>query len=382
MKIKRIIALLMLVVCIALFGACNNGTPTGNSGAGSGSSELVEPETLSTITVNVADNINGKASERAFRPVGRTFFRYSGLACDLSCTGVRFNAICKGEVKVRFRVSADCYFTVYINGERQEERLVTRTGDNGSFRTVANFEEYGMYEIELVKQSQYPMVYGEIVEVQLTGSLGKRPAERERFIEFYGDSIMNGSNIYKGGTSAATSDASMAFGYVTARALGADANIIGRGGMALRHKGNTDGMLEIWDLCGGTASPEVAEYGFTRTPDCVVIELGTNDWRDSAYTEPLYTAAVKEMVFNIRSVYGDDVKIIWCYGYTDAMRDVWGVTKATLDTINDNGCIYYCEIPYCSLSKEEGGDGMHPDVKLAQDMATALTAFIEENIYN
>ena len=372
----------MASLCLAAFGACNNGNPTGSSGAGSGSSELVEPETLSTITVNVADNINGKASERAFRPVGRTFFRYSGLACDLSCTGVRFNAICKGEVKVRFRVSADCYFTVYINGERQEERLVTRTGDNGSFRTVANFEEYGMYEIELVKQSQYPMVYGEIVEVQLTGSLGKRPAERERFIEYYGDSLMNGSNIYKGGTSAATSDATLAYGYASARAVGADCNVVGRGGMAIARVDKTDGLSEIWDLCGGTASPEVAEYGFTRTPDCVVMQIGTNDF-NAGHVPDKFISGIKEMIFNFRSVYGEDIRIVWCHSYHEKAENLWNtVIKPTLDELNAGGTIYYCKMPYCSCPKSEGGDGTHPDVARAAAMTETLANFLKENIYN
>jgi lysophospholipase L1-like esterase len=375
--LRSVLAIMVLGLTFAC-GCSGKGAETSNST----SSELKEPETLSSVCLNIADNINGKASERVFRTAGRTFFRYSGLACDLSCTGVRFNALCKGEVKMRFRVTADTYFTVFINGKRSNDRIRASLADNGTMLTIANFDEYGEYEIEVLKQSQYPMSYCEMLEVEILGSFGKRPAERERFIECYGDSLMNGSNIYKGGTSAASSDATRAYGFATAHALNADCNVVGRGGMALNRKDDkTDGLLEIWDLCGGTASPEVADYGFTRIPDCIVINIGTNDYR-AGHTPGKYADGIREMIFNFRSVYGDDVKIIWCYGYGDTVNELWNsVTKSTLDSVNSNGTIYYCELPVSACPKSEGGDGLHPDVARAEKMAEALTKFINENIY-
>ncbi len=363
---------------MALVG-CNNANAGGNSNSDSG---IKEPENLETITLNVAENLAGKQSEILFRTEGRTFIRNNGLACDLSCTGVKFTALCKGEVYVKFNTTAECYFTVYINGERQKERLGVVEADTG-FRKVAEFEEYGEYEISIVKQSQYPMAYCEIKEVRLTGSFGKRPKQKARFIEFYGDSIMNGSNIYKGGTSAATSDATLAFGYVTARALNADCNIIGRGGMALHRKDDkTDGLLEVWELCGGVSSPKVQIYDFARVPDCAVVEIGTNDYNSSAFTEEFYAKNIKEMVFNLRGVYGNDVKIVWCYGYNEISDMNWEkVVKPTLEQLNADGTIYYCKLPYCAISKEDGGDGHHPDVPLAQEMADVLIDFINTNIY-
>ena len=96
------------------------------------SDSVVESEELSTVSVNVAENVYGSTNKRYFRPIGRTFERNSGLACDFSCTGVRFSALCVGEIKVKFNVSAECYFTVYVNGERQDDRVAVRKGDAGS----------------------------------------------------------------------------------------------------------------------------------------------------------------------------------------------------------------------------------------------------------
>ena len=346
------------------------------------SESINDTENLSTVNVNLAENIYGSSNKRFFRPIGRTFERNNGLACDLSCTGVRFVVFCAGEIKVKFNVSAECYFTVYLNGERVEERVVVRQGDSGTFRTVATIDDYGKYDIEIVKQSQYPMAYCEIVEVELKGSFERRPSERERFIEFYGDSILNGSNIYKGGTSAVTSDATMAFGYLTARSLNADCNIIGRGGMAIYRNGKTDGLADIWDLCGGTESPEVKTYGFGRVPDCVVVEIGTNDYLSSDYTAERYKMAVKEIITDLLSVYGQDIKIIWCYGYNEYVDATFELTQKAIKELNLTESILLCEMPYCALSKAEGGDGVHPDVNLANEMANVLIDFLNLNVYN
>ena len=388
MEKKKILGFISMVLSLSILYGCS--VDSGTASVKDSDSESVsiesdstveEPEELETISLNVVDNLKGKTGKRAFRTEGRTFYRNGVLACDLSCTGVRFNACCKGEVSAKFTTSAECYFTIYINGERQRDRICARPADS-DFIKIAEFDEYGEYEIRIVKQSQYPMAYSGISDVRLTGSFGTRPAEKERFIEFYGDSMMNGSNIYKGGTSAATSDATLAFGYLTALALNADCNIIGRGGMALNRNGNTDGLLEIWDLCGGVSSPQVSPYGFDRVPDCVVVEIGDNDYRVN-HVPGKYTQGVRDMVLNLRSAYGNDVKIVWCHSYTDVAAELWtSVTKDILDQLNADGNILYCPIPISSCPKSEGGDGLHPDVDGAANMASTLTSFINENIYS
>lgn len=364
----------------AYFGGCAFAPDNGDTGGSH--SEIADPGSLELTSLRIADNLSGKQSERVFRAEGRTFIRYGGLACDFSCTGIRFNSVCKGEISVKFRVSAECYFTVYINGERSPERICVREADNNSFVTVAYVETYGVYEVSVVKQSQYPMAYCELLEVRVLGSFGKRPEQRERFIEFYGDSTLNGSNIYTGGTSAATSDATLAFAYLAARELNVDCNVIGRGGMGLYRKdGKTEGMNEIWDLCGGGASPEVAYYDFGRVPDCVVVKLGTNDVISDYYTDKRYKDSIEEMVFNLRSVYGDEIKIIWCYGFHERFDEKWDVAKQTLDGLNANGSILFCKLPPCALPKEMGGDGWHPNVEMSENLASVLTEFIRENVY-
>ena len=349
-------------------------------------STLKEPETLEEVTMNVAENVVlANQQARVFRQIGRTFISEDNsktLRCDFTCTGVAFNAICKGDVNVKFWTTGDCYFTVYIDGVRVKDRLFVSGDDSNSFIKVASFDTYGQREIRLVKQSQYPFAYCGISDVQILGSFGKRPKQKERFIEFYGDSILNGSNIYTGGTSVHSTDGTYAFGYQTALALNADCNIIGRGGMGLYNKdSSTEGMNQVWNLTSSSKAPGVQEYTWDRMPDVVVVELGCNDILSSYYTDNRYKESIGVMIDNIRSAYGNDIKIVWCYGFNEQMDEKWDMVKATLDSMNPDGTIYYCDLPKAGLPKTDGGDGLHPNVEMSTEMATVLTQFIEENIY-
>lgn len=215
-----------------------------------------------------------------------------------------------------------------------------------------------------------------IKDVKIFGTFSeKMPAQKEMFIEFYGDSILNGSNIFLGGTSAATSDGTQAFGWLTAQAMNADCNIIGCGGLGLSVSEGNFVMNDVWNKNGSLNVNGVTEYDFKRIPDVVVVELGVNDQaRSSKTTEANYKAAVWNFVRNLRMAYGYDVPIVWVYGYHD--KAYWELTKSVLDNEHDDK-IYYCELTKSYIPKEQGGDGWHPDLKTSKVMAEELTAFLK-----
>ena len=393
-KITYSLLATMMASSLFVLSACNSSPNSNNSENSSPNSESVstsedilkEPETLETIAYNVAENVtSSNQQKRVFRQIGRTFISESDsktLRCDFTCTGIAFNVICKGDVRVKFWTTNDCYFTVYIDGVRVAERLFIDADDSNSFLTVANFEEYGQREIRLVKQSQYPFAYCGISEVEITGSFGKRPAQKDRFIEYYGDSGMNGSNILLGGTSVTSTDGTLAFAYMSALELNADCSLIGRGGMGLYPKDSaTEGMNEIWNLTSSSKAPGVQEYDFGRIPDVVVVALGGNDTSSKRYTEERYVESIQLMIENIRSAYGNEMKIVWCYNYSLSKMDYWDIEKAALDEVN-NGTILYCPITCIPISKEDGGDGRHTDAAGGKVQGSELAAFIEANIYS
>ena len=334
-----------------------------------------DPEAVKPLAEKTSDVV--EHTDDIFLPVGRTYIRNGGLACDFTCTGIRFNATCEGSVLVNINTTGDTYFTVYVDGERQEKRI--KASASTTWIEIVSGLERGEHEIMLVKQSQFTMATTELKQVKIYGKFAEEiPAQKELFIEFYGDSILNGSNIFLGGTSAYTSDGTQAFGWLTAQALNADCNIIGCGGLGLSVSGSDFVMNDVWNLNGSLKVSGVTEYDFERTPDVVVVELGVNDEaRKTQTTEMKYKTAVLEFVKNIRKTYGEDVPIVWVYGYHD--KSYWALTKEVLDNAYDGETdnIYYCELTKSYLTSAQGGDGYHPDVNTSKVMAEELTAFLK-----
>ena len=335
-----------------------------------------EPEIpLTEQTMNILEN-----TDATFRTIGRTYARNTSLACDFACTGIEFTALCEGNVYLNVQSTAQAYLTVYIDGERSDSRI--SVDSNTALAKIATGLERGEHTIMIVNQSQFPMATLVMNEVRLTGVFRDKPADRELFIEFYGDSILNGSNVYLGGTSAATSDATRAFGWLAAQQLGADCSIIGHGGLGLVKSNYNYGMLDLYDLCGSIKLRDVPKYDFARKPDAIVIKLGTNDYVNGGLsaTPDVYAAGVETFIGNLREKYGADVPIVWIYGTRDDELDFWATTKTALDGLKAEGDdnIHYCKVSVSYLPKSEGGDGWHPNVKMAKVLGDEVAAFLED----
>ncbi len=333
------------------------------------------PVELFDQTVNILEN-----TSTTFRTIGRTYTRNNGLACDFACTGIEFTALCEGEIYLNVTATAQAFLTVYIDGERSTDRISVSSAT--PLVRVARDIEYGEHTIMIVNQSQFTMATLVMNEVMITGEFREKPADRDLFIEFYGDSILNGSNVYLGGTSAATSDATYAFGWLAAQHLGADCNIVGHGGLGLVKGSANYGMLNIYDLSGSNKLAGVPKYDFARIPDAVVIELGVNDYANGGLsnTPDVFAAGVETFVGNLREKYGSDVPIVWVYGYRDDEQDFWATTKATLDGLKAEGDsnIHYCQVSVAYVPKSQGGDGWHPNVKMARTFGSEVADFLED----
>lgn len=328
-----------------------------------------EEADLTDATLTVSEHLTD-----TFRQLGRGYIRNSGLACDFTCTGIEFNAYCAGSVYMKVNSSAATYWTVYVDGERWANRVLTNTSTTGWVELVYGLKA-GDHRITIVKESQFTMSQNELLSVKVKGEFKEIPENKARFIEFYGDSILNGSNVYGGGTSPATSDGTRAFGWLTAQALEADCNVIGRGGLGVINTSSGGYcMLDIYDLNGARGASGVGNYDFTsRTPDAIVVELGINDKvQGGGVDEATYTDGVEQFVSAMRTKYGKDVPIVWLYGYSssDYSSTMISAVKALQDAGDSN--LYYCEVSPCNAS-----DAYHPDVAKAETMAAEVTAHLK-----
>ncbi len=325
---------------------------------------------LTEMTLGVVNN-----TETTFKTLGRTYERNGGLACDYTVTGIEFNAYCAGSIYVKINSSAVTYFTVYVDGVRQEDRIMAVAGL--SWVEIAYDLSEGEHHIQLVKQGQYSMSTNEIQEVMIYGEFRDKPADKELFIEYYGDSITSGSNVYGGGTSVHTSDGTNAFAWLSAQQLGADCSLVSRGGLPLC---SSSGALSIYDSNNGSASATgTAVYDFARIPDAVVVELGINDKVNAGITESEYKEGVRQFVANIRAKYGNDVAIIWLGGYS--VDDYSSYAQAVIEELNAAGDdkIYLCTVSNCGNSDGNGGsDFYHPDVTKANIMASEVATYIQQ----
>ena len=178
------------------------------------------------------------------------------------------------------------------------------------------------------------------------------------------------------------SDGTKAFGWLTAEALGADASIIGRGGMAILSKSNNSdyNMMMLYELNGAYEAGDATRYDFARKPDVVVVELGINDYvKGECQGNPdKFKTAVTDFVAALRTKYGNDVAIVWLCGYST--DDYSATAMEALNALNDAN-IYYCQMPSdCCYTGAGDTDKYHPDEAGAVRMAEALTTFIRTNV--
>ena len=90
--------------------------------------------------------------------LGRYQILQDGIACDHCATGIEFCASIIGDIELELFTTKEkeycdaAYFTVYIDGVRQENRLEAPIGEQKI--TVANFAEIGIHTIKIVKQTE------------------------------------------------------------------------------------------------------------------------------------------------------------------------------------------------------------------------------------
>ena len=102
-----------------------------------GKDEINIPSKLDKLYISEAKTIDLLSVIDKVKVIGRSMKTESGITCDWTASGIEFTAECEGEVSVGVTVtkaassySGDCYFTVFVDGERSPQRLEAKVGDN------------------------------------------------------------------------------------------------------------------------------------------------------------------------------------------------------------------------------------------------------------
>ncbi|MBQ2705135.1 MAG: hypothetical protein IJF58_06285 [Clostridia bacterium] len=308
--------------------------------------------------------------------------KYTGITYDNAYNCISFVADCEGDVTLSLDVKLfnadkegwrDRYFTVYIDGVRQEERLAVEGGlmvyTNCSL-TVAKGLSKGKHTIEIYRQNEANHAAMLLKSITMKGVPCEKPADRDLLIEFVGDSITAGyGNLGMSGienpSHAKNSDATSTYAFLTAKNLNADITATCRSGHMF--SGEKPPFSDFYNQINWIR--DNTPYTPTRHPDIVVINLGTNDASHADHaTLADYTVKALETVKKVHP----DAKIVWAYGLMGS--NVEGQIMKGIQTYGGEAKGVY----YCPLQTDWSGGGGHPSLAGHKAAADTLTKFIQD----
>ena len=281
--------------------------------------------TASEETQDMNTETSYKATSENVKLLGRTYFDTDKLYCALSGTGVEFtftgtkcSITVAGDSNSANAGMADNHARVgvYVNGERVIDDMVDNKEE---VYEVFKSDTPQEVTVSLVKLSESPMSTIAITDIKVTGTQIKPAENKEKLIEFIGDSITCGYGIDDPDKahhfSTKTEDATKAFAYKTAQALGADYSLVSFSGYGIisgcsngEDKVSEQALPQYYTKLGyswaanGSFKPSDVEWDFSRQPDVIVINLGTND--DS------YTKNIEERQNEFRDAYTEFLKTV------------------------------------------------------------------------
>lgn len=374
---KRILAiLLLLATCLSLF-ACGNteDIPTPDTEK---EDDNVEETVIEDKTYNLQEITD------SLKLHGRTAVTSNGIACDHSATGIEFSAYMEGKVKLSVFVSmpssgasGNTYFTVYIDGVRQEQRFNVKKGT--ATLTIANFKEGGVHNIRVLKQTESANSLSILKTLSFKGYFKEAPAKKDLFIEFLGDSITSGyGNLCANGTqdpgSALNQDATQAFAYLTAEKLGADHSLISCSGIGVVSSWSGNFVMRDFFSAQSYYKNTTEKYEKTFIPDIVVINLGTNDQGKGDVSGTQFKTGVKALINLVRKTYGEDVKIVWVANMMGPCMQAYSM-QAVKELGGEEKGLYFC-----TLTENRDGGLAHPSKAAHSVAATALANFIKQKV--
>ena len=320
---------------------------------------------------------------------GRNTLKDGALWLDFSASGIEFSANCEGKVALNLNVKSlkqtdsygGLYFTVIVDGVKKDRAQCHITSTGNVELVLAENLPAGNHTFEVYRQTEHRGAEVGISSIALNGSFNEKPEDNRLYIEFIGDSISTGFGALgttsdSDGGSPKWQDATAAYPFLTAKALGADFSDVCYSGIGAKYGWQDPNMLNFypyqrWQYDRNT------QYNFNaRQPDVVVIALGTNDIAMEAergITLEQRLAGYQELLDLVRAK-NPNSKIVWIYGM---MKDDDNARIPAI--IEENGGaaagLYSLE-----LVTNTAGAGWHPSAAGQQKFADDLVAFLNSDV--
>ncbi len=333
-------------------------------------------------TYNVIDILDYLKLDGRYRTRKDYRGKITGVTMDNAYNCIAFNVDCEGDIVIDLDAKLynaqgegyrDLYFTVYIDGVRQEGRASVEGGmmvEKSAQLTVATGLSKGKHSIEVYRQNESNCGGVLLKSITMKGVPTEKPKDRDLLIEFVGDSITAGYGSLAVGSvenpsNPKHSDATSTYAFVAAKELNADITAICRSGHMFS---GTNPLFK--DFYGeiNWIRDRGHTYTATRHPDVVVISLGTNDASHadiSTITD--YTVKALEVV---RAAH-PDAKIVWAYGQMGS--SIAGKIKQGVEQFGGEAKgVYYCE-----MDTDYSGGGGHPSIAGHKKNGEILVNFLK-----
>lgn len=319
-----------------------------------------------------------------YKTQGRTTADDKGVSLYGAADGIEFNADCSGSVTVTVSVSDELncgeysglYLAAYIDGERVEKRFHVNTHGSAEI-VIAEGLEQGKHSFGIYRQTEQGNDGLRVVGVSFDGTFAETPAPGDYMIEFVGDSLTSGFGImdsleYDGAWQgdAIYCDATLAYGFLTAKNLNADYSIVAVQGMGVYCGPQSRTMNEIYNCYPFNDKADYV-YPNTRPADVVVVQMLANDMETKEQfgaTDEQIFEAFKNLLLKIRERNPNAKIIVVSYKLcTDQQRAVVNELGG-----KDAG-FYYHDIP-----SDGNGHGGHPSVDAHKATTKNLTMYIQK----
>lgn len=343
---KRVAAILLALAMAVPFASCATNDPSKNPGTSARSTTEAQKADGSTKAPG-----SSSTPDNPETPDDRTVFALNessawvkkldprmeatadGIPCDWSASGIEFVATGKGDMTFALTVTTNmgagkegCFFRAYVDGAAylngESAYYEVKKGD--ATITLKNLPE-GTHTIRLVKVTGYTLSNTMLKSVSFDGTVAETaPAAKNLLLEFVGDSICCGWGVigdHKGAYS--DQDATMAYPYLIAEAMGADLSVMALSGQGLT-VGNP-GIFAGYKYASPNRSMKT-EYGFARKADYSILNVGTNDAFQNLSAAD-FEAKLKAFVAVVREKNGADCRIVLVGGmmkteYNDIIKRV------------------------------------------------------------
>ncbi len=381
MKAKRVLTFILACILALSLVSCNEtDAPAGGSEAATTPPQETDaPKVIVTKTYTATEFIGSVKTH------GRTSVESVGLACDLSSSGIEFNAYVEGKLTADITVAKgnedslkdDCYFTVYVDGSRSEQRFMAKTGETTTL-TLAEFTTGGVHNIRLIRQTEARNAIAAISAISFTGYFEDRPADAQYFVEFMGASNTAGyGNLLTGGDDkvsqlSVNQDSTQSYTYLTAQKLGVDYSMLSVSGIGVVNGYRKYPIKSIFEANSYYRNKAI-KYTPARTPDLIVMAVGSNDEKSVAnVSASAYKQGVYDLIMTARLTYGDNIPIVWVY-YTENLQYRQAAKEAIASIGGENSGIYDIELLFNKL-----GGNNHPNLESHAERAEDLAKFIQD----